>query len=294
MKKILIVSPAKKIEGELIDFAVDFLRKNNFQVEVLPHAKSQFNYFSGTDEERLTDFQKALNDENADVILCSRGGYGSVRIIDKLDFSQFVKKPKLIVGFSDVTVFHSHIQTNFNIPTVHATVPLNFQTNSNESLETLLKVFNRGELDYTFPSSNLNRIGDATGIIVGGNLSILCSLLGSKSDIDTNGKILFIEDVSEAVYAVDRMMMSLKRAGKLNSLSGLMVGGFTHMKDSEIPFGKTVEEVIKSAVSEFNFPVAFNFPAGHQTDNRAIILGQSGKLRVNENASHFFQHSPKF
>lgn len=290
MKKIYITAPAKTIEKDCIDFAVDFFRKNNFEVVLAEHVTGKYNYFSGTDQERIDDFQKGLNDDSIDFILCARGGYGAVRIIDQLDFSVFKKKPKLIIGFSDVTVFHSHIHANLNVPTVHATVPLNFKSNSQESLQSLLNVLNGKPNRYEIPAVKYNRSGNANAMVVGGNLSILHALNGSISDIKTNGKILFIEDLSEAIYSIDRMMYSLKRSGKLDNLAGLIIGGMTNIKDTEIPYGKTVEEVIAEIVSPYSYPVCFNFPAGHIDDNRALILGRNASLSVNSSGVVFEQH----
>ncbi len=289
MKKIYITAPAKTIEKECIDFAVDFFQKNNFEVVLAEHVTGRQNYFSGTDQQRLADFQKGLDDDSIDFILCARGGYGSVRIIDQLDFSKFKKKPKLIIGFSDVTVFHSHIHACFEIPTVHATVPLNFKSNTAESLQSLLNVLNGEPNRYEIPTSKFNRIGEISAQVVGGNLSILHALNGSVSDIKTDGKILFIEDLSEAIYSIDRMLYSLKRTGKLDNLAGLIVGGMTNIKDTEIPYGKSVEEVIAEIVSAYSYPVCFNFPAGHIDDNRALILGKNASLSVGNSGVVFEQ-----
>lgn len=282
MKRIRILSPAKSIAQSKIGFAAEYLSDNGHEVEVSEHAAGTHHYFSGTDEERLADFQAALDDPELDVILCSRGGYGSVRIIDRLDFTRFIEKPKLIMGYSDVTVFHHHINAKYGIPTVHCTAPLNFEENTQESLVSLLNVIEGRTNRYTFPAHELNREGFVSAEVVGGNLSILYSLIGTDSDIDYDGKILFIEDIGEAVYAVDRMMWTLKKADRLQKLAGLIVGGMTAMKDYEVPFGKTVEEVISEAVQDFDYPVCFNFPAGHIEDNRAIILGETANLQVGE------------
>ena len=282
MKKIKIVSPAKAIAQSKIDNAVQFLSGAGFEVSVSEHASGKFHYFSATDDVRLTEFQSALDDFEIDVILCSRGGYGTVRIIDKLDFSKFEKSPKLILGFSDVTVFHNHIHRNFGLPTVHCSVPLNFEDNSEEAMNSMVNVLNGKPNEYILPSHRFNRSGTAEAVVVGGNLSILASLIGTNSDIDTAGKILLIEDIGEPVYKIDRMLWSLKKSGKLNKLAGLIVGGMTDMKDSDPPFGKSVEEVIVDIVSEFDYPVCFDFPAGHIDDNRGVVLGRMAKLVVGE------------
>jgi len=279
-KKIHITSPAKVIDKACIDFAVEFLTEKGFSVTLSKNVLGQYHYFSGTDSERLEDFQHALDDDSIDFILCARGGYGSVRIIDQLDFSRFLNKPKLIIGFSDITVFHNHIHAHYKLPTVHASVPLNFRSNSMEALKSLVNVLNGKSNTYFVETTAYNREGIAKAAVVGGNLSIIYSLIGTNSDISTDGKILFMEDIGEPVYAVDRMLYALKKSNKLQNLAGLIVGGMTNMKDTEISFGKTVQEVISEMVAPYKFPVCFNFPAGHVDDNRAIILGKEAKLEV--------------
>lgn len=280
--KIRIVSPAKAIDQAKIDFAVKYLRSFEFSVEVSEHAAGQFNYFSGTDEERLSDFQQALDDDSVDVILCSRGGYGCIRILDRLDWSAFERSPKLICGYSDVTVFHNYITAVLGKESMHSTAPLNFGENTSDSLESLVNVLNGQENKYVIDGHRLNREGTVKALVVGGNLAIIYSLIGTDADINTEGKILIIEDIGEAIYSVDRMMWSLKKSGKLDKLVGLIVGGMTNMKDSEVPFGQSVEQVIAEAVSEYDFPLCFNFPFGHIEDNRAVILGRSATLTVGD------------
>lgn len=288
-KKIHIAAPAKVIDKACIDLAVDFLQKKGFDVSLAKHVLGQHNYFSGTDAERLADFQNALDDERLDFILCARGGYGSVRIIDDLDFTKFLKKQKLIIGFSDITVFHNHIHTHFNIPTLHASVPLNFQSNTTEALQSLVNVLNGAPNKYEIPPSKYNRPGEVKAVVVGGNLSIIYSLIGTNSDLNMDGKILFIEDIGEHIYAIDRILYSLKKSNKLQKLAGLIVGGMTNIKDTEIPFGKNVEEVISEMVAPYKFPVCFNFPAGHVDDNRVIILGKEAVLVVTPDSATFQQ-----
>ncbi len=223
-----------------------------------------------------------LDDPEVKMILCSRGGYGSVRTIDRLDFTHFENHPKWIVGFSDITVFHSHLIANFEIESLHAQMPLNFpeKGKDDQSIDKLISAAKGENLSYEIPSHPLNRTGNAEAVIVGGNLSILCSLLGSRSDIDTDGKILFIEEVGENLYRLDRMMWTLKRAGKLGNLSGLIIGGLTDMEDNEVKFGLSAEEIIADTVSEFDFPLCFDFPAGHQKDNYPLIIGGKVLLEV--------------
>jgi len=289
MKKIRIVSPAKSIDQVHVDFAENFLEEHGFEIEIGTYALGQDHYFSGTVQERLSDFQYALDDPSIDIILCARGGYGCVQLIDELDFSAFLQDPKLIVGYSDVTVFHSHITANFQLQTIHATAPLNFAENTTEALESLLNALKGRENTYEFGSHARNVLGDVEAEVIGGNLAILYSLLGTNSEVNFKDKILFIEEVGEAVYAVDRMFYALKKAGKLKQIKGLMVGGMTHMKDSEIPYGKSVEEVIHDHIAPLNIPLAFNFPAGHIDDNRALIMGKKAKLSVGFESVTFTQ-----
>jgi muramoyltetrapeptide carboxypeptidase len=291
MKKIRIIAPAKTIEKEYVLFAKTFLEDNGFEVEISKHCLGQYHYFSGTDKERIFDFQHALDDESVDYILCARGGYGCVRIIDKIDFTKFKKKPKLIFGFSDVTVFHNHIHTNLDYQTVHSSVPLNFKDNSKESLASLIDVFNNQGIKYTFPAHPLSVFGSTKAKVVGGNLSVLYSLIGTDSDINFDGKILFIEDLAESIYAIDRMMWSFKKANKLNHIVGLIVGGFTNINDTKPPFGKSVEEIILEHTKNLNIPVCFSFPAGHIKDNRTIILGHEATLNINKKEV-IFEQSP--
>lgn len=289
MKKIRIVSPAKSIDQLHVDFAENFLEQHGFEVEIGTYALGQDHYFSGTIQERLSDFQFALDDPSIDIILCSRGGYGCVQLIDELDFSAFLNDPKLIVGYSDVTVFHSHITANFGLQTLHATAPLNFAENTPEALESLLNALNGIENVYAITPHPLNVSGEVEAELIGGNLAIIYSLLGTNSEANFEDKVLFIEEVGEAIYAVDRMFYTLKKAGKLSQIKGLIVGGMTNMKDSETPYGKTVEEVIHSHIAPLNIPLVFNFPAGHIDDNRAVIIGKKATLSVDSETVTFRQ-----
>ncbi len=280
--KFGIVSTARKITREELQPAVECFQKEGFEIVFGKNLFKELNQFSGTDNERAEDFQLMMDNPEIKAILCARGGYGTVRIIDKLDFTTFIKNPKWICGFSDVTVLHSHIWQNFEIETIHSIMPVQLQKlgGKSEAAKTLLKSLKGETLNYQFPSHELNKEGVAEGVLVGGNLSILYSLLGSVSDIDTAGKILFIEDIDEYLYHIDRMMMAMKRAGKLDKLKGLIIGGMSDMKDNAVPFGKNAEEIITDAVKEYDFPVCFHFPAGHIDANCAIYLGKSAKLEV--------------
>ena len=279
-----IIAPARKISLSEIQFAVDVIKSWGLKVVFGKNLFKEQNQFSGSDKERTDDLQTMMDDDSIRAIISARGGYGTLRIVDKINFSKFQKKPKWIIGYSDITVLHSHIHTNFDIETIHAAMPISFQKDT-ESVESLRKILFKKKLSYKISSHKLNRKGKAEGIIVGGNLSVLYALQGSKSDIDTKGKILFIEDLDEYFYHIDRMMLSLKRAGKLSHLAGLIVGKMSNMKDNEVPFGKTAEEIIYESVSEFNYPVCFNFPSGHDQKNLALLFGRRAKLMVEQNTA---------
>lgn len=289
--KIAIVAPAGKIDHDVVNNAVRKLESMGLNVVIGKNVFNNHFQYAATDIERLDDFQQALDDNNVKAILCARGGYGIIRIIDKINFSNFKQKPKWIIGFSDVTVLHSHIFSCFGIETLHATMAAGLKDDlSANSLRNCLF----GEwINYEYKTEEYSRKGNAVGKLVGGNLAILCSLIGSKSDLDTTGKILFLEDVGEYLYRLNRMMLQLKRARKLENLAGLIVGGLTDMKDNDNPFGKTSHEIIAEAIEEYGYPVSFGFPAGHQKDNRALILGRKATLSIDENTIvHFEQRTP--
>ncbi len=281
---VAIIAPARKISEAELDPAIKILESWGLKVKSGKHIYAVDNQFAGTDAERCSDLQTMLDDSNIKAIFSARGGYGAVRIIDKLDFSGLKKNPKWIIGYSDVTVFHSHIHTHTGIETLHATMPINF-TKDGESLEMLKKTL-FGELpSYHIHSHKLNRHGEAEGILVGGNLSLLYALAGTPSDIDTKDKILFLEDLDEYLYHIDRMMIQLKRSGKLAGLKGLVIGSFSEMKDNTVPFGKTAEEIIADAVQEYDYPVCFGFTAGHGNKNLPLIMGGKISLGVDTQSS---------
>ncbi len=276
---IAIVSTARKISLKELEPAIQLLEHWGLNVVIGNTIGLEEHQFAGDDKDRTADFQKMLNNPKIKAIWCARGGYGTVKIIDKLDFTEFKKHPKWVIGYSDVTVLHNHIH-NLGIETLHATMPINISENSALAINTLQKSLFEKTITYEIPSAKENKIGKASGKLIGGNLSILYSLLGSKSSLNTDGKILFIEDLDEYLYHIDRMMMNLKRNNYFKNLNGLIVGGMTDMHNNTIPFGKNVKEIILESVSEFDFPVVFNFPAGHIKDNSALILGRIAKLDV--------------
>ncbi len=277
--KIAITCPAKTLRGS-IDDAVKLLTSWGLEVVLGDTVYAAFHQFSGTDELRAKDMQRFIDDPDIKAIVAARGGYGCVRIVDAIDFMPLLTQPKWIVGFSDITVFHCHLN-RLGIQSIHGQMPSTIPDSTANGLESLRKALFGEEITYPKSNHPLNIPGEMKGELIGGNLSILISMLGSKSDPGYDGKVLFIEDVGEQLYAVDRMMRALDRAGRLANLKGLMVGGFTSMKDDEqTPFGFSVEEIILEVVKKYNYPVTFGFPAGHVQDNWAMRMGdtiQSGK-----------------
>jgi muramoyltetrapeptide carboxypeptidase len=241
---------------------------------------NRHNQFAGTDAQKIEDIQAGIDNNEVKAIWSSRGGYGSARIIDQLNLSN-IKEQKWFVGYSDFTVFHSHIHRHLGMPTLHATMPVNVKTGEEYACKTMIEALRGEELKYNFNKHELNREGDANGVLVGGNLSILYSLCGSDSDISTEGKILFLEDLDEYLYHVDRMMMNLKRTNKLSKLAALVVGGMSDMNDNAIPYGKTAEEIILEHTREYNYPIYFGLEAGHIERNAALRLGMECKINDN-------------
>ena len=279
-----LMAPARRINEQELTTAVEIIESRGYKVVKGKYLFASENQFAGTDEERTADFQQMIENPEVKAIFAVRGGYGCVRIVDKIDFRPLLKSPKWMAGYSDFTVFHNHL-INTGIQSLHATMPLNFTGNTPEALDSLFRTLEGEKPQYQFASNPLNREGKASGILAGGNLSVLYSLIGSRSFPDTTGKILFLEDLDEYLYHIDRMMMALKRAGVFRNLSGLIIGGMTDMHDNTVPFGKTAEEIIRESVEEYNFPVAFGIAAGHIADNRTLIMGAEASLEVTENSS---------
>ncbi len=280
--KIRIISPAGRVAEKYVLPAAEWLKDQGYRVEFGKHVFARHYQFAGTDKQRLEDLQEAFNDEETQAVLCSRGGYGTVRIIDKIDFDPFLKKPKWLIGFSDITILHACFN-NLDVATIHGVMPRYFFNEKNEpteNLRSLMKLLSGEHVSYTLSRHEQNRNGNASGELTGGNLSILSSLQGTKYEIDTDGKILFLEDIDEFLYHADRMMHQLKLSGKLSGLAGLVLGNFTDMKDNESPFGKTILEIITEAVAEYNYPVCFGFPAGHNQKNLALMFGKKWELEV--------------
>ena len=286
---IAICSPAGFITLADCMVAIKMMEAWGFKIKIGSSIGKKDFTFGGTDEERTADFQQMLDDTSVMAIMCARGGYGIVRIIDKLNFANFLKKPKWIIGFSDATVLHSHINKNFGIPTIHSKMCNSFvdpaiaEPIQLETLDSIRKCLMGENMSYNIPINLNNKNGIAKGILIGGNLKTLESLAASKSDINTKNKILFVEDTGEYLYSIDRMFFNLKRSGKLSQLAALVVGGFKIKKDDDgEAFGKTLEQIVLEKVSEYSYPVCFDFPVGHQKNNFALKCGIVHSLFVNQ------------
>ena len=281
--KVSLVATARKISLKELEEGLQLIKSWGLIPVIGKTIEASDHQYAGTDAARAQDFQEMLDNQEIKAIWCARGGYGSVRIIDQIDFYKFVKYPKWIVGYSDVTVFHSHIH-KIGFQTIHGTMPVSIPDNTAFAKATLKQALFGEQPNIQYETSHtLNRQGIAKGTLVGGNLSMLYSMCGSNSALDTEGKILFIEDLDEYLYHVDRMIMNLKRNKMLDHLSGLIVGGMTKMHDNRIPFGKTAQEIVMDAIGECEYPVAFDFPSGHVDDNRALIIGATVTLEVTKN-----------
>ena len=281
---VAILATARKHIVKSMQPTIDLLESWGLNVVIGKSIGLEENQLAGSDEQRAADLQEQLDNPNIKAIWCARGGYGTVRVVDLIDFTQFNKSPKWLVGFSDVTVLHNHLNT-MGYKSIHGIMPISLAKASKEAIESLrLSLFGQ-PLQYAIDPHPMNRLGKATGEVVGGNLSILYSLLGSPSAIDCKDKILYIEDLDEYLYHIDRMMMNLKRNGCLESLKGIIVGSMTDMKDNDIPWGKNALEIVQDVTKQYNIPMVFNFPAGHIHDNRALILGATATIEVTENCS---------
>lgn len=275
---ILLIATARKRSREAVQPAIDVLLSWGLKVETGPNIFKEHHQFAGNDDERAQDLQWALNHKTAKAILVTGGGYGTIRIIDTVSFKGMVKYPKWFIGYSDVTVIHNRLHL-LKIASLHATMAFQFPKHA-EATQSLKNALFGKKLSYQLKPNSFNRTGNAEGIIIGGNLSLLFAVSGSADDISTKGKILFLEDLDEQLYHLDRMMLQLKRSGKLKQLKGLVVGGMSEMKDNAVPYGNTPEQIILDAVKDYNYPVCFEFPAGHIEDNRALYLGKKVKMNV--------------
>lgn len=289
-----ITSPAGFITAKDIEPAVNKLKEWGFEIKVGSTIGKKDFTFGGTDAERLLDFQDMLNDKNVKAIMCARGGYGAVRIIDDINFKKFAESPKWIIGFSDITIIHSHLNKNFGIASIHSKMCNSFPEDWSkaepaqiETINSIQKCLSGEKMQYNAAVNTKNKSGTAEGVLVGGNLKTLESLAGSKSDINTDGKILFVEDTGEYLYSIDRMFWNLKRSGKLNKLKALIIGGFKvkPVEDPADEFGKTLQDIVLEKIAEYNYPVCFDFPVGHQKNNYALKCGIKHQLTVSETSS---------
>jgi muramoyltetrapeptide carboxypeptidase len=279
-----IISTARKISEQELRKTLHYISSKGFKVSFGKHLFDTKDQFAGKDEDRLEDLQEAINSPSIKAIWLARGGYGTHRIISKLDISLLKKFPKWIIGYSDVTVLHSLLNSQ-SIPSLHATMPINFENQSTESFDNLFRILKGIMPQYTIPSHSFNQAGKATGILIGGNLSIIYSLTGTQLFEHFENSILFFEDLDEYLYHIDRMMMNLELSGVLGNLKGLIVGGLSNMNDNEIAFGKSAEEIVQEHISNYSIPVCFGFPAGHQFENYPLIVGKEINLDVNKERS---------
>jgi muramoyltetrapeptide carboxypeptidase len=287
-----ITCPAGFIKPEDIVPAVQLMESWGFTIKAGATVGAKDFTYGGTDAERLQDLQAMLDDENVKAVMCARGGYGAIRIIDQLDFTKFKKRPKWIIGFSDITVLHSHINSRFKIASIHSKMCNSFPADWNaaepiqiETINSIRQCLGGEKMQYSAVPDSNNRLGEAAGVLVGGNLKTIETMAGSSSDLDTKGKILFVEDTGEKLYSIDRMFWNLLRSGKLNRLKGLLVGGFKMKPDeAEEPFGKTIEEIVLEKIKGFGYPVCFDFPVGHQKNNFALKCGVRHRLLVSAGA----------
>ncbi|RNC88491.1 MAG: LD-carboxypeptidase [Winogradskyella sp.] len=286
---VAIVAPSgilKNRERE-VQQAIDLLKSWGLYSVVGTHVFSTANHFAGTDDERCEDMQKALDDPSISAIWCARGGYGTVRILDKLDYTKFKKNPKWLIGYSDITALHNQMHNN-GYESFHALMCVSLTKDLDEiknSIATFKSVLFGNPTNYLLEGSSYNKAGKASGQLVGGNLTMLHTMLGSNESIDTAGKILFIEEIGEYKYHIDRMLQSMKRAGYFEELNGLIVGDMSKLRKNTTLWGTSIEQLILDALSEYDFPIAFNMPAGHEKDNRALVLGRTIELDVSKTES---------
>ena len=285
-----ITCPAGYMDAAKAQACINTLQSWGFEVMVGKTLGSKSrNYFSGTDEQRADELQAMLDDENIDAILFGRGGYGMGRIIDRLDFTKFKKKPKWVIGFSDITILHAHLYTKIKTASLHAPMAAAFNEGENEFIQSLRNAITGKKATYNCAAHPFNKQGSAIAELVGGNLSLLAHIIGTPSDINTKNNILFIEDIGEQIYNTDRLLYQLKRSGKLKNLAGLIVGGFTDTKDTDRPFGKTVYEVIQDITAEYNYPVAYGFPVSHGKENYALKVGVNYTLNVGKSKTRLLE-----
>ena len=278
---IYITAPAKITDPKTVFFAKEYLEKKGFKVLVSAHCFGSHNYFSGTDEERMLDLQFGMDHPDVRAILCARGGYGSIRLVDRINWANMLREPKWLIGFSDITVFH-HSLNKLGVQSIHGSMPINFEKNTEAALTSLVNTLKGSWPQFLLPPNQSNKTGVAIGNLIGGNLSIVYSMLGTDDQYDFEDSILFLEDVGEHYYQVERMIFALGKAGVFEKTKGLIIGGMTELEDTDPPLGRSIEEIILEQLRFSNMPVIFNFPAGHIEDNRAIVFGKKVQLTVGE------------
>lgn len=274
-----ILATARKVDMAPLEPAIKLLKSWGLNVVIGKTVGLDNNQLAGADWQRATDFQQMLDNPSIKAIWSAKGGYGTVRMIDRLDFTKFKQRPKWIIGFSDVTVLHSHIN-NLDIATLHSIACISVANATPEAIESFRKGIFGGKLEYTIPPHAFNKTGKAQGELIGGNLSVLYSIMGSVSEADYKGKIIFIEDLDEYLYHIDRMMMNLDRNNYFKNVKGIIIGGMTKMRDNDIPWGHDALEIIQDITKEYKIPICFNFPAGHIKDNRALVFGKQVTMDV--------------
>jgi muramoyltetrapeptide carboxypeptidase len=278
---IYITAPAKATDKASVLFTKNFLEQKGYRVLLSEHCLGVHRYFSGTDEERTADMQFGIDHPEVKAILCARGGYGCVRIVDEINWANMLREPRWIIGFSDVTVFH-HRLMKLGVKSIHGSMPLNFESNSTEALETMLEILRGGNPLISCAASEYNQLGEAEGILIGGNLSIVFSLLGTDDAYSFEDSILFVEDLAEQLYHLDRMFFALKKTGALGKIKGLIIGGMTDLEDTDNPTELTIDQIVSHHFKYSRIPICYDFPIGHFSDNRSVIVGETVKLKVDE------------
>ena len=278
---IYITAPAKLMDPQAVSYAKKHLEQNGFNVLISKNCLGKHHYFSGTDEERLLDFQFGIDHPDVRAILCARGGYGSIRLVDRINWANMLREPKWMIGFSDITVFH-HRLNKLGVQSIHGSMPINFEKNTEAALTSLVNTLKGSWPQFLLPSNQCNKVGIATGNLIGGNLSIVYSMLGTDDQYDFEDSILFLEDLGEHYYQVERMFFALKKSGAFQKIKGLIIGGISELEDTNPPLGRTIEEMVLDQLEYTRIPVLFDFPGGHIEDNRAIIFGKKIQLTVSE------------
>ena len=278
---IYITAPAKATDAASVSFTKSFLESHGFRVLLSEHCLGVHRYFSGTDEERTSDMQFGIDHPEVKAILCARGGYGCVRIVDQINWANMLREPRWVIGFSDITVFH-HRLMKLGVQSIHGSMPLNFEKNSPEALETMIGILRGENPQISCAGNEFNHLGEANGTLIGGNLSIVFSLLGTDDSYSFDDSILFLEDLAEQLYHLDRMFFALKKTGALAKIKGLIIGGMTDLEDTDNPTELTINEIVSQHFNYSKIPICYDFPIGHFADNRSVIVGAKVHFKVDE------------